>query len=71
MTTWLAKLLLPPDSVSPRRLLVPFSGSGSEVIGALRAGWDEVVAVDQDEDYCEIARARIYADAPLFNVEVK
>lgn len=50
---------------------MPFSGSGSEVIGALRAGWDEVVAVDQDEDYCEIARARIYADAPLFNVEVK
>lgn len=71
LTTWLAKLLLPADSVSPRRLLVPFSGSGSEIIGALRAGWDEVTGVDQDADYCEIARARIYADAPLFNVEVK
>ena len=71
LTTWLAKLLLPADSVSPRRLLVPFSGSGSEIIGALRAGWDDVLGVDQDADYCEIASARIYADAPLFNVEVK
>lgn len=56
---WLAKLLVPPPSVNPRRLLVPFSGSGSEIIGALLAGWDEVVGVEQDQHYAEIAQARI------------
>jgi hypothetical protein len=30
---YLATLLLPPASVAPRRLLVPFAGSGSEMIG--------------------------------------
>jgi hypothetical protein len=56
---WLATLLLPPDSINLRRLLVPFSGSGSEVIGALQSGWDEVVGIEQDAHYCEIAKARI------------
>jgi len=56
---WLATLLLPPDSVKPRRLLVPFCGSGSEMIGALQAGWDEIVGVEQDAHYCDIARARM------------
>lgn len=56
---WLATLLLPSDSVQPRRLLVPFSGSGSEMIGALQAGWDEVVGVEQDAHYCDITRARL------------
>ena len=48
-----------PLDGKPRRLLVPFSGSGSEMIGALQAGWDEVVGIEQDVHYCEIARARI------------
>lgn len=56
---WLATLLLPPESVKPRRLLVPFCGSGSEMIGSLQAGWDEIVGVEQDDDYCDIARSRI------------
>jgi site-specific DNA-methyltransferase (adenine-specific) len=56
---WLATLLLPPESVKPRRLLVPFAGTGSEMIGALQAGWDEVVGIEQDAHYCAIARARI------------
>jgi site-specific DNA-methyltransferase (adenine-specific) len=59
LCTWLATLLLPPASVDRRRLLVPFSGSGSEMIGALGAGWDEVVGVESDAAYCDIARARI------------
>lgn len=59
LTTYLAKLIIPPKLDQPRRLLVPFSGSGSEVIGALKAGWDEVVGVEQDKEYCEIAKARI------------
>jgi 16S rRNA G966 N2-methylase RsmD len=63
----LAALLLPPASVSPRRLLIPFAGSGSEVIGAIRAGWDEVYGVERDPEYVRVARARIEGDCPLFN----
>lgn len=56
---YLARLILPPERDTPRRILVPFSGSGSEVIGCLLAGWDEVVGVEMSEEYAEIARARI------------
>jgi len=57
----LATLLLPParhDGL-PRRLLVPFSGAGSEMIGGLLAGWDEVIGIEQSPEYAEIARKRI------------
>jgi hypothetical protein len=56
---YLATLLLPPEIVNPRRLLVPFAGSGSEMIGAQQAGWDEIVGIEQDAGYCEIAIRRI------------
>lgn len=59
LAEWLAKLLLPPKRDTPRRLLVPFSGSGSEMIGALRAGWDEVVGIEREPEYVEIAEARL------------
>lgn len=59
LTSWLATLLLPPDSIKPRRLLVPFSGSGSEIIGAMLAGWDEIVGVENQKDFVKIAKARI------------
>lgn len=61
LTTYLATLLLPPERVdgAPRRILTPFSGVGSEVIGALRAGWDEAVGIELDTGYAEIARARV------------
>jgi len=56
---WLSKLLLPPDLYAPRRILIPFSGSGSEGIGALLAGFEEIVMIDSEEEYCEIAEARM------------
>ena len=59
LAEYLARLILPPKRDTPRRLLVPFSGSGSEVIGALRAGWDEVVGIELSPEYAEIAEARI------------
>jgi DNA modification methylase len=59
LTRWLATLLLPPPLDRPRRVLVLYSGSGSEMIGALRAGWDEIVGIEREADYCEIARARL------------
>jgi len=37
----------------------PCQGSGSEMIGAMQAGWEEVVGIEQDSEYCEIARRRI------------
>jgi len=59
LTQYLASLLLPPDFYAPRRLLIPFSGSGSEMIGALLAGWDEVTGIEMDEAYAELAKRRI------------
>ena len=60
LNRYLANLILPlPRENSPRRLLVPFSGSGSEMIGALQAGWDEVVGIEKEPEYVRIAEARI------------
>jgi len=59
LTRYLATLLLPPRAYAPRRILIPFAGVGSEVIGALLAGWEEVVAIEQDAAYCEILTARV------------
>jgi site-specific DNA-methyltransferase (adenine-specific) len=56
---YLARLILPPERDTPRRLLVPFSGSGSEMIGALRASWDEVEGIENNEAYVEIAHRRL------------
>lgn len=61
LTTYLAKLLLVPlrTDGQPRRILVPFSGAGSEMIGCLNAGWDEVVGIELNQEYVDIATARI------------
>lgn len=59
LTKWLATLLLPPLEYAPRRLLVPFAGSGSEMIGALLAGWEEVVGIELLRENVTVARARI------------
>jgi DNA modification methylase len=56
---YLARLILPPARETPRRLLVPFAGSGSEMLGALAAGWDEVVGVERSPEYIEINRRRL------------
>ncbi|WP_414039290.1 DNA methyltransferase [Acidithiobacillus sp. M4-SHS-6] len=61
LTRQLATLLLPPErmDVNPRRLLVPFSGAGSEMIGALLAGWEDVVGIEQSAEYAAIAERRL------------
>ena len=56
LTKYLANLIKPPKG---GRLLVPFSGSGSEMIGALQAGWGYVEGVELTEEYIPIAEARI------------
>jgi hypothetical protein len=79
LTQWLSTLLLPPPhrDGSPRRLLVIYSGSGSEMIGAMRAGWDEIVGVqrvanDDERAYVKIAEARLrrWAEIPA-HLDVK
>ena len=56
---YLATLILPPRGDEPRRLLIPFAGSGSEMVGAMLAGWDDIIGVEQDAHYVEIAKARL------------
>lgn len=70
---WGATLLLPKPLDRPRRILVIYSGSGSEMIGCLRAGWDEVVGVERDPEYIAIARARLerWTEVPETMVEGK
>lgn len=58
LTEYLGRLLL----VDGKSLLVPYSGSGSEMIGALRAGWPEVVGIEREPKYIEIARRRLRAE---------
>lgn len=73
LTEWLAKLLLPPKEYGPRRILVPFAGSGSEMIGAYRAGWEYVYGIELNRQYAEIAKARLHywrmqgVQLPLFD----
>ena len=57
LTKWLATLIKPPTDDCT--LLVPYCGSGSEMIGALRAGWPSVVGIEKEEEYETIARARL------------
>jgi DNA modification methylase len=59
LTTWLATLLLPPPAYAPRRILIPFAGVMSEGIGAILAGWEEVIGIELSQDYCAIAEARL------------
>lgn len=56
---WLATLLLPPVDYQPRRVFVPYSGSGSEIIGALLAGWDYALGIEIEEESCKIAVKRL------------
>jgi len=56
LTRYLAKLLLQPGPDA--KVLVPFSGSGSEDIGAMLAGWPHVVAIEQSAQWVEVNRRR-------------
>ena len=53
---YLARLILPPTNGN---LLVPFCGSGSEMIGALQVGWEDVTGIDNNDEYVAIAERRI------------
>jgi hypothetical protein len=54
-------LLLPPKEYAPRRILVPFSGVASEMVGCGLAGWEQIVGVEFDTEngYIDIAERRL------------
>lgn len=55
---WLSTLLLPPKLDTPRRLLVPFAGVASEMIGAHLAGWDVIHGIEQSGAYIAEGKQR-------------
>lgn len=61
LAKYLATLLLPPEEYAPRRILVPFSGVASEMIGAGLAGWEQIVGIENDtkNGYINIAEERL------------
>ena len=59
LNRYLASLLLPPNGYAPRRLLAPFSGVSSEMIGGLLAGWEYVEGIELGKEYCVIGEKRI------------
>lgn len=66
LARYLAKLILPPERHTPRRLVVPYSGSGSEMLGALESGWDEIIGIEREDKYIATARKRLEGHCPLF-----
>lgn len=57
LAAYLARLIMPP--VDGACILIPYAGAGSEVIGAVKAGWTLGLAIERDPDYIAIARARM------------
>jgi len=56
----LLSLFLQPKGIK-QTLYIPFSGAGSEIIGAIKAGYniDNIIACEINPDYVEIAKSRI------------
>lgn len=61
LTMYLSRLLLPPERYGPRRLLVPFAGVASEMIGGMLAGWEHIDGIELDEDgtHIPVGEARL------------
>ena len=57
---YLATLIRPPEAwLNEARLFCPYAGSGSEMIGALLAGWRNVTGIEREAEYADIAEARL------------
>ena len=59
LTTYLATLLIPPKDYTPRRMLIPFAGVGSEIIGAMLSGWECIIGIEKEDKYIQIAKKRV------------
>jgi hypothetical protein len=56
---WLASLMLPPAAIGERRLVVPFAGVASEMIGGVKAGFDLVTGIEGEDEYIPIGLKRL------------
>lgn len=59
LNEYMARLILPPPLDEPRRILIPFAGVASEMIGAHLAGWDEITGIEKTPEYIPQGRARL------------
>lgn len=59
LTEYLARLILP--AIPNARILIPFSGSGSEMLGAKRAGWKRIDGIEMNPAYVNIGAQRMAA----------
>ncbi|HPG29478.1 MAG TPA: DNA methyltransferase, partial [bacterium] len=65
----IAKLLKMPVN---QKVLFPFAGSGSEIIGFLKAGFTDIHGCEINQEYIDIANSRIkYWQFVNFNLEYK
>jgi len=65
----ISKLLKMP---TPQKVLFPFAGSGSEIIGFMKAGFTDIHGCEINQEYIDIAKARIkYWQSVNFNLEYK
>jgi hypothetical protein len=70
-----AKILKLFKTPNDQKICYPFAGSGSEIIGGLKAGFSNWVACEINAEYIKIANARIkhyttneYVEVPLFEL---
>ena len=56
---YLARLILQPAREGERTLLVPYCGTGSEILGAMQAGWDRIMGIERNPAYVAVAKRRI------------
>jgi len=70
-----SKILKLFKTPNDQKICYPFAGSGSEIIGGLKAGFSNWTACEINEDYIKIAEARIkhyttneYVEVPLFEL---
>lgn len=60
LSSYLAKMVCPPDVyLDDAVIAIPFSGVGSEAIGAALAGWRNIHLFEQNEDYLAMSRKRM------------
>jgi|HubBroStandDraft_2_1064218.scaffolds.fasta_scaffold82462_1 DNA modification methylase len=57
LCTYLSRLILSPSPTAT--LLVPWCGTGSEMIGAVKAGWSNVIGIEKEAEYIEMAKSRL------------
>lgn len=63
LCTYLARMARPPvgrpEEFGPSKILIPYAGVASEMIGAVSAGWDSVTGIEIVPEFCEIGEARL------------